>query len=61
MEWQPIETAPKGVDLLVWTDYKRLVIAMDCSETDKRKFLTQDSQFVGKVSYWMSLPEPPKI
>ena len=63
MTWQPIETCPSGVDVLVFDEFKNIKIAMDCQETPggKRKFIDQQSHYVGRGTYWMPLPEPPEL
>lgn len=60
MEWQPIETAPKGVYILIYTEYKVTDVAFDDAKNNRRKFLNRECNYVGKPTHWMPLPPPPK-
>ena len=74
-EWQPIETAPRDVDILVWSEryYDRPVTA----QWDDRygwspswddslvieymsDFGTEYKALPVRPTHWMPLPEPPK-
>lgn len=71
MEWQPIETAPKDRDILLYTNCRGVVRGRwnDCKYATKpRPYWTHDRERIwGTVAcradqptHWMPLPEPPK-
>ena len=66
MEWQPIETAPKGREVLVYIeDFNKVTTAWFCVNTGlwpHDEAYTEDGEAcnVGLPTHWMPLPEPPK-
>jgi hypothetical protein len=70
MEWQPIETAPDGVDVLVYERYSptpciaRKTIAGWSANTDFVVVIgdayLSDNFIDAHVTHWMPLPNPPK-
>lgn len=70
-EWQPIETAPKDIEILVCTEYG-YYIANSIQIFDKDKngnyqkisdgWLANMADLSMKINptYWMPLPQPPK-
>ena len=54
-EWQPIETAPSGVDLILYVENNMTVVAM-LAEQD---WLDRCGYNV-YPTHWMSLPAPPQ-
>lgn len=54
--WQPIETAPDGVDVLIWSKNEFMTVAMK----DGDQFLDINAYPVRNPQKWMPLPEPPK-
>lgn len=66
-DWQPIETAPEGVRVLVYMpDLNKVSEAWYSANT---KLWPRDREFnedgeacnLGYPSHWMPLPEPPKL
>ncbi len=55
MEWQPIETAPKGVFVLVVEDDTVFLAGKD----DDEKWYCSHTDFDGNPTHWMPLPTPP--
>jgi len=59
MTWQPIETAPKNKDILLYCpEYKSIYIGQNCEEENYTYFGVSQ---IGEVypAYWQPLPEPP--
>jgi hypothetical protein len=62
-EWQPIETAPKDVEILVWSQYQDTAYLAIC---DDQQWWTPDwwpekwTEWLYSPTHWMPLPEPPK-
>lgn len=64
MEWQPIETAEKGIDLLVWAGAECFVAFKNgygewqyaCFEDDSLRTVP----IICEPTHWAPLPEPPK-
>lgn len=61
MEWQPIETAPKGERVLVYfprTGRKEAMIIAASNPTGSQWW----AKHIGNLfpTHWMPLPEPPK-
>ena len=56
MDWQPIETAPKGATVIVWTP------SHGSFEASKERlgWYTPLGVHVPRPTHWMPLPEPPK-
>jgi hypothetical protein len=56
-EWQPIETAPADVDVLMgyWQEWpeRKWVYVLDYAQDTKGHWLKNH------VTHWMPLPEPP--
>jgi hypothetical protein len=66
MEWQPIETAPWGVRVLVYIpDFNEVSEAWHSPNTGlwprDREFEDGEACNVGYPSHWMNLPSPPQI
>lgn len=70
MEWQPIETAPKDVPVMIFSTDARwpgVIIAICSSFVDERGNLVavdwgdfwQDGDLDVEPTHWMPLPEPP--
>jgi len=60
-EWQPIETAPIGVSVLLWKPNTReIYVAARIYGGAGLGWCTPDGHEVFKASHWMPLPEPPK-
>lgn len=61
-EWQPIETAPTTVPLLLWGPLTRGVCIgfwnddFGCWDYSGR---TPPTKILGKLTHWMPLPDPP--
>lgn len=63
MDWQPIETAPKGRDILVaYADGKIEFVEWDDDFLEDRHWLSWESPQYKAVEpiYWFDLPDPPK-
>lgn len=57
MEWQPIETAPRDVDVIVWQAKREHIdIAMLC---DNDRWVNWYGHKCLSVTHWMPLPAPP--
>jgi len=62
MEWQPIETAPKGRAVLVYKfNTKEQYVAANINGAYGPGWCTQDGFELFKVTHWMPLPDPPKV
>lgn len=69
MEWQPIETAPKGIVFQAWNAYeKRVVYACYTSNPDVGlAYWNGTAGFTpftccdGDLTHWMPPPKPPKV
>lgn len=56
-EWQPIETAPHGVWILI---YAYRVVSMACWHADGYWLTFKDNRIMPiAAKHWMPLPEPP--
>jgi len=54
MSWQPIETAPKGQEILVYSPLNGGFISVE----DWGKYCKYNSPM---WTHWMPLPEPPEV
>ena len=65
MTWQPIETAPREVDVLVYVPNVQFpeTIAMYCTpRAGHPLWLDRESErLLGQPTHWMPLPEPPEV
>lgn len=64
MKWQPIETAPKDIEVLIWTGENiyvgKYVQNIETGETSFSVLEFEDgSRVVANPTHWMYLPEPP--
>lgn len=61
MSWRPIETAPRAVDVLLWTKLGFAMVALRYEEGHRCEdaWLTYDGSEVREPTHWMPLPEPP--
>lgn len=61
MEWQPIETAPKGnEEILVYHAMTDEQFVVWFNSKDERWQFSQHDQLKDNPSHWMPLPEAPK-
>tara|TARA_R110000796_G_scaffold30122_15_gene80797 strand:+ start:5378 stop:5566 length:189 start_codon:yes stop_codon:yes gene_type:complete len=58
MTWQPIETAPSGVDVLIVSDG-----VVKCANYDYGEWTDIVEQYFvfDKVTHWSPFPKPPKV
>lgn len=62
MEWQPIETAPFGGEVLACTETGAIYIAFQAGELghgDGTYWMMCDGPEITGVTHWMPLPPPP--
>lgn len=60
MSWQPIETAPKDVTVILVYDYMPGSLAYRICYWDEKYWKDYSSGLVIRPTHWMPLPEPPK-
>lgn len=63
MEWQPIETAPVGVDVLLYCPslgYKTTIGLLYKDEFGRPIWFERNAIKVPNPTHWMPLPESPK-
>ena len=61
MDWQPIETAPLGVDILIYHLHDGDTEAvMDVAFNRGGVWIIGSSWDGAKPTHWMSLPDPPQ-
>jgi uncharacterized protein DUF551 len=63
-EWHPIETAPHGVDVLLFCpdrgcESNRARIELGCASQGWRNEVANNVSYHPWATHWMSLPEPP--
>jgi hypothetical protein len=56
-DWQPIETAPHGGQVLVYEARHQRVRVANFNED---RWVTRPGDFACYPTHWMPLPEPPK-
>ena len=66
VDWQPIETAPRGIDVLLYTDRIDLVWIGHRFPDDADWYPQEDSTFQGAPtdvppSHWATIPHPPRV
>lgn len=59
-EWQPIETAPFGTEVLVWTDTGCHIAYQSRLDGWSTCGIVLTDDMGGLPLYWQLLPEPPK-
>ncbi len=60
-EWQPIETAPLGLEVLLLVPRRRLAPrVVSAHNLTGRQWWATNIGPVTKATHWMHLPEPPK-
>ena len=63
-EWQPIETAPKdGTKILLWATPHQMLVAKNRPIVGHfdRGWWSDFNAVISHATYWMPLPEPPKM
>ena len=60
MEWQPIETAPKGARYIWISDGKRSMIGYFSEMFKQWETLDGPRTVIRNPTHWMPLPDPPK-
>jgi hypothetical protein len=55
-DWQPIDSAPKNADILVWHNGYTSVVSWEVMSDG---WLVVENIYVENPTHWMPLPDPP--
>ena len=62
MDWQPIDTAPKDRQLLMWEPFEPMICLGRWNDEDGEwsRCESNGTRFWKQPTHWMEAPEPPK-
>ena len=59
-EWQPIETAPYGTEIMTYRKAGLMAVASRDEKHNSKVWLVSDGMYILDVTHWMPLPDAPK-